>query len=228
MVFKRLLPFFSALILAGAVSAEILHNMQPLDTLGDIRKKYPNATISRVKAAWVTEGQDFFQLKGVGFPGELMLAFSDNRPFFRKELETTQLAAQSGRPVSDALLDIQKSAANATDDNALKISWVRWAPYDPLPLERFKAKYGAPTKCDFLDTDMTPYCQWAARGLSVRLSDDRKDVLFVEAQFTVNEYVAACLARGYRADYCEYAYGKKDLPKGNKKQPPPHASSTNQ
>lgn len=71
-------------------SAEILQNIEPLDSLGDIKLKYPNAVLTRVKAAWVTEDQDFFKLTGQGFPGELFIAFNDSRPGFRKLVTATK------------------------------------------------------------------------------------------------------------------------------------------
>lgn len=179
-------------------SAEILQNIEPLDTLGDIKLKYPNAALTRVKAAWVTEDQDFFKLTGQGFPGELFIAFSDGRPNLRKLAKVTKKRMEEQGPdASSLVLDMQEKFANESDDDALNVQWVRWAPPSPIPLERYKSKYGEPSKCDFTNDTMQPYCEWSTRGILVKLSDDRKLVFFVEASFTIAEQRAAYQKRGW-------------------------------
>lgn len=87
--------------------------------------------------------------------------------------------------------------ANQSDDDALDVKWVRWVPASPIPLERYKSKYGESSKCDFSKVDMQPYCEWSQHGLFVNLSDDRKLVFSVEANFTLAEQRAAYRNRGF-------------------------------
>ncbi|MEI8305345.1 MAG: hypothetical protein WCG13_18870 [Burkholderiales bacterium] len=182
-------------MLSAACDAEVLHNIEPLDTLGSIKKKYPNATLTRVKAAWVTEDQDFFRLEGSGFPGELMIAFRDGRAGFRLEAARKREEAIAAGKSEAGARSVFEDFANESDDEALSVDWVRWVPSRPIPLERYKSKYGEPTKCDFTADSMAPFCQWMPRLLLVMLTDDKKLVLSVEAAFTKAERRAAWLKR---------------------------------
>jgi hypothetical protein len=198
--------FLSLLFIGASARCELLHEVQPFDSLGDIKKKYPNAYFSRVKAAWVNENQDFFSMGGQGFPGTLYLAFTDRRPYWRAEIKKSEnvdaeqhsalfgsiLAAQEKRNK-----EIAEKLATESDDDALLISWVRWVPREAIPMQRFKSKYGEPNKCDFSSTDMTPYCIWKNRNLIVNLSDDQKMVLTVESQFTKEEINKRLAEKGY-------------------------------
>ena len=181
------------------VAAEILHDVGPLDSLGDIKKKYPNATLQVVKAAWVTESEGFYSLEGNGFPGKLYLAFRDSRGYWRNVASKADASASAGDSAASAPWATRMAALS--EDDALNIKWVRWVPASPLPLERYKSKYGEPAKCDFLSDSMSPFCSWPARDLVVNLSDDRKFVLSAEASFTQAEQRAAWLAKyGYVPD----------------------------
>lgn len=79
---QRLVLLVGVLVMAAS-HAEILQGIEPLDTLGDIRKKFPNAQLQPIKAAWVKEDQAFYSLEGVGLPGKIRLAFDDSRPSWR-------------------------------------------------------------------------------------------------------------------------------------------------
>ncbi len=182
-------------IVAASSGAEILHGVEPLNTLGDIKKKFPNALVTRVRAAWVTENEDFYSLKGEGFPGVLYIAFQDERPTYRRrvaDLKSLQVEL-SERQASE--LQFAEKIGNNSDDVALNVEWVRWVPSSPIPLERYKSKYGEPSKCDFKADTMAPYCTWQSRSLTVNLSDDKKLVLHAEAAFTVAEQRIAWKAR---------------------------------
>lgn len=211
--------FFSSLISASCI-AEVLHNIEPLDTLGDIKKKYPNATLTRVKAAWVTEDQDFFSLEGPGFPGSLKIAFWDNRPEFRRDAEAARLNRPADKPDSESAMErVSNYLADRPDDDALHVNWVRWVPTAPIPMSRYRAKYGEPSKCEFSEDTMEPYCLWGARALTVRLTDDQKQVLMIEAGFTSAERRAAYVKRGV-----EIPDGLKEAPKSSPRATPPVAS----
>jgi hypothetical protein len=109
MAVMRKLIAVSVVAVCSIGHAEILQGITPLDTLGDVKRKYPNAAIARVKAAWVTESEAFYSLSGPGFPGTLYIAFSDSRPFFKQM--SADAAAKAKTP--------DKSASDAATWNGL-------------------------------------------------------------------------------------------------------------
>lgn len=196
MRFRLMLAGVLLALAAACAHAEVLHGVEPLDTLGTIKKKYPNAKLTRIKAAWVTEDEDFFRLEGQGFPGTLYIAFSDGRPGWRRqsaEQQQNQVAQGASAPTAQSFTEF---LASESDDDALIVNWLRWVPDVPIPMERYKSKYGEPGKCDFKADSMQPYCEWAIRGLIVALSDDKKLVLSAEATYTKAEMRAAWRRRG--------------------------------
>ncbi len=193
MFIKPCLSFFRLLFLVAApclCAAEILHDVFPYDDLKSIKQRYPNAQFSRINAAWVTPDQAFFKMTGQGFSGELFLAFNDFRPMYKKyvaEKCTFDSTEESCQP--------QRTLAKEADDDALTINWVRWVPPLGLPLERYRSKYGEPSKLDFNKDTMEPNAYWSAAALLAILSDDRKSVLYVETTFTRAEMRQAYLRR---------------------------------
>jgi hypothetical protein len=178
--------------------AEILHNVYPLDDLRDIKQKYPNALFTRVRAAWVTEGEAFFKMTGQGFVGALYLAFSDGRPSAKQYLENncrTDSTAPARTEAVETLCQLNKKWAERSEDEALSINWVRWAPDQPIPFERYRSRYGEPTQIDFDSNTMVPQAYWKAVDLRANLSDDKKFVLTVETTFTNSEVRQAWLRR---------------------------------
>lgn len=93
------------------------------------------------------------------------------------------------------MLDYQRYQSNQGDDTGLTINWVRWIPDNPIPLERYKSKYGQPTECGFSDGDLTPFCRWKEKALYATLSDDKKTVFQVDTSFTRDEYKKAYTQR---------------------------------
>ena len=184
-------------------TAEILHDVFPYDDLKSIKQKYPNAQFNRVNAAWVTPDQAFFKMTGRGFSGELFLAFNDFRPMYKKyvaEKCTFDSTEESCQP--------QRTLAKEADDDALTINWVRWVPPSGLPLERYRSKYGEPSKFDFDKNTMEPTAYWIDADLTAKLSDDRKFVIYVETSFTRSEMRQAHLRRyGFVPDFL-----KEELP----------------
>lgn len=204
------------LMMACALSAnaELLFGIGPLETLGDIRKRFPNATFKQVKAAWVKEDQGLYSMEGPGHPGKLVLAFSDGRPLWRELAASARSAVQAASEPTQGDLDWASRSselAHESDDVSLTISWVRWIPPAPIPLTRYKAKYGQPDKCGFSDADMSPYCEWTSRALLVELSDDQRNVIQAETAFTRAEMRAAHLRKYQRVpDYLKDEPASKD------------------
>jgi hypothetical protein len=199
----RFFAFLAALGLAFSTcaTAEVLHGIEPLSTLGQIKKSFPNARFKRVQAAWVKESESFYSMDGEGFPGELFLLFDDERPMWRaiaknQPPDPPEGAASSGDSLFVNLRQLAEARTRETDDDALTINWVRWAPSGPIPMERVKAKYGEPSKCDFSSSDFSPFCSWESRALSAQTTVDRKAVLFLTASYTKGELRAAYKERG--------------------------------
>ncbi len=184
-----------AILLAACLScsAEILQGVFPLDDLKDIKLKYPNGQFQRINAAWVTPDQAFIQLSGRGFPGELFLAFFDERAKAKKYV-ADKCVDTSTLPV-DPLCQLHKWVASRSDEDALTIDWVRWVPAQGIPFERYRSKYGEPTKVDFDNNTMIPFAYWDAAELRANLSDDKKLVLSVETAFTRSEIRQAWLRK---------------------------------
>jgi hypothetical protein len=169
----------------GKAGAEILHGVVPYDSLGEIKKKFPNGKFVRVPAAWVAEGQDFWSMTGSGFSGILYFAFTDYRPLNRKA------ARDQCNPVQMQLAEnvcqmIQKIAGQS-DEDGLIVSWVRWVPPSPLPMDRYRLKYGEPTKFGLDENTMEPNATWEKAALTAQISDDKKSVFFVTTSFTKQE-----------------------------------------
>ena len=169
---------------SSAAHAEILQNVYPYNTLGDIRARYPQAEFKRVAAAWVTEDQAFYSMQGAGFVGTLYLAFSDQRPQWKRRATATVGVDFNALSLED---QVARNNAWKPDDEALVIAWVRWIPPKPIPLSRLKARYGNPSKCDFDNSDFTPLCHWPARALVVQTTDDHQMATLLETGFTEDE-----------------------------------------
>jgi hypothetical protein len=211
----RNLIFVLALLFSLAAHAEIYQGIKPYSTLGDIKKKFPNAQMISVKAAWVTESEGFFLLKGTGLPGSTYLAFRDYRPSYTKRYNETKIAIANAQqiPVSSerdgdiaklqAVEKIFYSLATQTDDEAYDIEWVRWVPDNPIPVARYIEKFGRPSKIGFKDDTMEPFNEWESRKMQATLSDDKKFVLAVEYLFTGKEIYKECMARFAASGSCE-------------------------
>lgn len=182
------------------VSCEVLQGVEPLSSLGEIKRSFPNALFQRSRAAWVKEDQAFFSMTGQGFPGKLYLAFDDPRPYWQGLLKDMPPDPPSLPPsaaeINNEFRQQLREKANRAEDEALQISWVRWVPPAPIPMERVRAKFGDPSKCDFDETDFTPECKWESRALSAQMSDDRKAVEFFTTHFTKSERRSAYKRKG--------------------------------
>lgn len=194
-------------ICSAAARSEIYHGIASSSSLGDIKKQFPNATIVKVKAAWVPPSEGFYLMTGIGLGGSVYLDFYDSRPVFATlAMERANQAIPLRRlPDSDEktaqLKELDErvaklnAIANRADDEALTVAWVRWVPTSPIPIQRFVAKYGKPSRTDFDNNNMEPYSIWTARALSAKLSDDLKFVFSVDYGFTEAEKTSGCRSK---------------------------------
>jgi hypothetical protein len=183
------------------VHAEIYQGIGPLDTLGDVKAKFPNAIFQRSYPAWAQEDDVMYLVTGKGISGKIVIKFTDSRPFFRQMIEK-----------EPSNKELYNSLANAPDDEIM-VSWVRWMPDKPIPIQRFISKYGIPDKADYDSDDLQPYKMWETRGLLTSLSDDEKYVTRVDYSFTRNEYRKAYQSKyGFIPDWLK----EKEQPKEQK------------
>jgi hypothetical protein len=193
----RLIYFIVAIFIAITpiiARTEILQGISYIDTLGEVRQKYPNARFEIVKPAWLKLDETFYRITGSGIPGAIMILFNDGRPDFKKMLTEN---AENPNYDKDGVI---KLLATQQDNEALNAIWVRWIPTQAIPLDRYKQKYGQP-KCS-LDDAMRPICTWPAVGLEAQMSDDQKLVEFVTTVFTKSEKQAQAIKKkGSIPDY---------------------------
>ena len=181
----RLLIFFLALTASVSVHAEMYLGIAPLETLGEIKARFPRATFTRTSPGWAQKTDVMFQIRGDGMSGLIVVKLSDMRPAYKELLDKNP----------DTPNDFLRALANQSDDEAITVDWVRWMPNAPIPLQRFISKYGQPEKSGFADEDYQPYRLWVKRGVNAYLSDNEKDVVRVDFAFTREEYKAAYLRK---------------------------------
>jgi len=171
-----------ALVLLGVEAyAELYKGIGPLDTLADLKKKFPNATFTKKNPAWAQETDVMYQIKGPGISGTIVVKFYDSRPYYMRKMDE---ADSQERRTYFAKLATQ-------EEDTVMVDWVRWLPDIPFPVERIITKYGKPDKSGFTDEDYTPYKEWTQKGVFVRLSDDGKKVLAIDFTHTKKEVDAA-------------------------------------
>lgn len=193
-----------------AASAETYKDIKPLDTLADIKAKLPGAKYERLHPAWAQEWETLYTVSGEGLSGTIVVKFQDSRPYFRKKLQENSEAEHK---------DVVEKLANASDDEALSVEWVRWIPVAPIPLQRFILKYGKPDNKGFADENLQPYQEWK-KGLTAYLSDDEKSVVRVDFFFTPEELRQDYLSRyGFVPDFLKQEESGKKVT-GKSAKPP--------
>jgi hypothetical protein len=127
-----------------------------------------------------------YQFTGSGLSGTIIVKFEDGRPNYKKQLEAN---------TNEARTAFLQRVANESDEDALMVSWVRWIPDAPIPLQRLVAKYGPQEKAGFSDENYQPYREWERKGVSAYLSDDEKNVVRIDFAFTKDEQRKAWLKK---------------------------------
>jgi hypothetical protein len=186
--------FFALIVIAVifachpyAIKAETYKEIGCLDTLAEVKAQFPKADFKRIQnAAWLQEDDVLYEITGLGMSGSIVIRFYDDRPLFKKWADTQ---------ADDEQKEIYTKLANAPDDS-VTVSWVRWVPDSPIPLQRFILKYGKPEKSGFSDDDLQPYRTWETKGLTAFLSDDEKAVRRVDYHFTKEERRSAYVRKG--------------------------------
>lgn len=173
------------LILSTLARAEIFMDIGPLDNLGDVKNKLPNARVEKFSPGWAKNTEALYQFSGDGIGGSLIVKFDDSRTDFKK------LAEKEPNPES---ADTYRALAQLPDEQALAVGWVRWVPARPIPIQRLVSRYGKPDNKGFSDDNYEPYRGWN-RGVTAYLSDDEKLVYRIDFSFTKEEFKKAFAAR---------------------------------
>ena len=171
----RILSAVICIVLAAPVCAETYKDIGPLDSLAELKAKFPGASFIDQKPAWAQQNQKLYAIKGDGMAGSIVVLFSDNNDV----VENAQRRYAESQGVAPE--PFKRS------EESLVVEWVRWVPSEAIPLARVIAKYGQPEKSGFSDEDLQPYKSWIKRGLVVYLSDDSKYATRFDYSFTEKE-----------------------------------------
>lgn len=186
---KRLVLLLA--MLCSLAHAEVLFGIRYSATLGMVKEVYPNATYEKLKPAWLGQDEAFFRVSGYGMSGKLMVAFTDNRPFWASR--TPENASSFLRLIESEVTDVAvenylknaKVLAAKSDDDALNVKWVRWVPDQAIPLAKLESRYGK-ASCS-MDEAFDTVCKWAARDLHAKMSEDGKAATMLDTAFTEAE-----------------------------------------
>jgi len=176
-------------------SAEVYMGLITPMTLGEIRTKFPGASLRNVPAAWVKEGEALYSLTGAGIAGTIMLKLTDYRPTYKKDLLELPATEENAQRIQEYQTEIDKS-----DDGSLFIGiwdWVRWIPDSPLPVQRLITRFGKADKKGFDANDFKPYLFWSGRRITANLTDDEKQAMFIDFQFTELEANSGYVGHGF-------------------------------
>lgn len=179
----RYFIFFLAFSLSFSSNAEIYLGIGPLDTLGNVQKKFPRANITKLVVAWSQPHEALYEMKGSGISGTVVFLFNDFRSGWK------DLAEKSPE------IELYETMSQQSDAEALVIYWVRWIPDKFIPLQRLVSKYGRPEKSAFSDENYEPYRGWEKKGVTAYLSDDEKFVKRIDFSYTRDEQRNAFLQR---------------------------------
>lgn len=174
---KRFIAFVLVMIPVFA-NCEIYRDINNLDSLGEIRAKFPSAIVKKLSPAWAQPADSLYQLTGNGLSGTIIVKFVDQRPSYI-ELAKTE--------VDIAKKEHYKAIGYDIDNDSLFVSWVRWIPDEVFPIQRLISKYGSPEESGFSDENYQPYRYWEKRGVKAFLSDDEKFVSRIDFNYTKDE-----------------------------------------
>lgn len=182
----RILIAFLALVICASAYAESYRDIGPLDNLGDVKNKFPNAKVEKLSPGWAQATDALYQFTGIGMSGWIIIKFDDYRPKWKEEAEKD--------PTSEKAEFFQNSSQKS-DEEAMSVNWVRWVPDTQIPVQRLISKYGKPEKSGVSDESYQPYRSWDKKGVEAYLSDDEKHVVRIDFFFTREEYRKAYLAK---------------------------------
>jgi hypothetical protein len=147
-------------------------------TLGEVKALFPKATLLRESSEGFEEWESLYSVTGNGVNGFIMIKFIDSRWLNKRVL---------AKNPDDK---IAQSLAAVTEGDALHTMGVTWTPPSPIPVSRFIAKYGEPSKDKIIDKDMMPVLSWQSKGMFAKLTNDEKYVSIVQFNFGKDDCIA--------------------------------------
>lgn len=172
---KRLLLLFS-LLLSFTANAEVFYDINYFETLGSIKRKYPGAVYEKRKPAWLQPDEAFIKIYGRGMQHTVFVAFSDARETYKQWLRNPAFAGKE---------DDIRQMINLPDEDSLYVNWVRISYDNPIPIEKFKQKYGK-SVCRTND-DFDEVCLFPDRAIEALLTNDKRFVIRADTDFTKPE-----------------------------------------
>lgn len=139
---------------------------------------FPGAEFKKLNPAWAKEDDAMYSVTGEGIEGKIIIMFHDTRPLNRDYMN---------QETDDTMRRVFKEYSEQSDDDSLLVSWVRWVPDEPFPVERLIAKYGKPETSGFSSVDFKPYNLWKTKGIYAHLSVDGKNVVMITYNPTEKE-----------------------------------------
>ena len=182
---RRLFFVLAAAAISTHAWPEQYLQFEPLDTLGDLKRKLSGATFVRLTVAWTANYEALYKISGSGLSGLIYAKFDDSRALYR--IMATPLFEAS----PEDRLRYAAKVRDLDDDAALTLAWLRWNPEAPIPLERVFQRFGPFDERGVAEDDFKPYRGWRKRGVRATLSDDEKSVIFIEYRFIPAEMAAA-------------------------------------
>ena len=172
------------LAISSVAQAEVFYGIEHGDTLGDVKKMYPSANYRKLSPAWLQPDQSLIAMSGFGLAHELIILFSDMRPFF------SEIKGHGGSDLNNWSF---ANIAAQPDSDALKVEQVRVRYTHSVKIDSFKQKYGKSTCKD--DDDFQKICVFPDRAITALLSEDGRFVLAAESNFTDKEKKLAARKR---------------------------------
>lgn len=176
-MFKNIALIILVLTIPKIATAEVYKDFEPFLSLKVIKERYPNAVFSEIKAAWVKQNEVFLDMHGAGISGNIYLKLSAIEYEKKLDLET-----------NPEMISFYQRMINKPQDERLTLDWVRWIPINSIPFERLTTRYGKAEKCDYLEENFIPYCSWESKGVLATLSNDKKNVIYIEYSFTEKDF----------------------------------------
>lgn len=153
------------LIFAAQAQADVFFGIHYMDTLQEVKEKYPHADYEELKPAWLKTNEKYLFVSGPG----LLYSFA---VLFKK-------------------LPVDTSVGQGGD---FAVHSIRIPYAGQVKFSEFKKKYGKPLKC-ILDEDFKRLCFYPKNGFSVALSDDGASVDLLISFFTEEERLRMNLDR---------------------------------
>jgi hypothetical protein len=159
--------------------AEIFQNINYMETLGQIKTKFPNAKYEKVYPAWLEKYNSLISIEGPGLGVVITIVFFDQRIIIRDEIDKQNLSQND-------ITDRFKKVLKLEDDYALRVKNVRVIYTDLIPMSTFKKRYGAPAKCEH-NENFEFKCIWPKKNMLASMTNDGNSVEYAESWFTEKE-----------------------------------------